>query len=191
MISCSILTTSKEESIDSVIADLKLFFTIFSLENERSSEHVVTGSVKHILYSAVTLRYAMCKLCWYNSCSISLIDSQFLISWWCQNTSNSETENHIHWCGCRVWRRREKSKQWSLHCCTMWLSNVRCNSIMTTVFKQNALIYIYIYTHQDHEYYNSSTKSKVQGILHLPPVLVDTVQPDSISVRWFWLSRTS
>ena len=42
VISCSILSTSKEESLDSVIVDLKLFFTIFSLENECSTEHVVT-----------------------------------------------------------------------------------------------------------------------------------------------------
>ena len=71
--SCSILSTSKEENLDLVIVDLKLFFTNFSLENERSTEHVVTGSVKHNLYSTVTLGYAMCKLRWYNSCSISLI----------------------------------------------------------------------------------------------------------------------
>ena len=55
MISCSILSTSQEESLDLVIVDLKLFFAIFSLENECSTEHVVTCSVKHSLYSAVTL----------------------------------------------------------------------------------------------------------------------------------------
>ena len=81
VISCSILSTSKEGSLDSVIVDLKVFLTIFSLENEHSTEHVVTGSVKHSLYSTVTLGYAVCKLRRYNSCSISLIDSQFLISW--------------------------------------------------------------------------------------------------------------
>ena len=90
MISCLILSTSKEESLDLVIVDLKLFFTIFSLENECSTEHVVTGSVKHSLYSAVTLGYAMCKLHWHNSCSISLIDSQFLyLDVETRNTSNS------------------------------------------------------------------------------------------------------
>ena len=39
-----------------------------------------------------------------------------------------------------------------------------CNSITTNVFKQNVPIYI---LKKPHEYYNSSTKSKVQGIRHI------------------------
>ena len=60
VIYCSVLSTSKEESLDSVIVDLKVFLTIFSLENERSTEHVVTGSVKHSLYSTVT--FGICNV---------------------------------------------------------------------------------------------------------------------------------
>lgn len=78
--SCSTLRTSNEDSLVSVIVDLILLLKSLSLEKERSTEQVVTGKVRQILYSSVTFGYASCKLFRFNSCNTSLTDSQSVIS---------------------------------------------------------------------------------------------------------------